>query len=194
MLTLRLQMPGGQFLPFQGGRLWQNAAPALASHQRSAGVVGVATERSASVRATSASCARLRAPTRSVASIRALCHDTFEAGNFAQPLTRQMRVGRLQDQLQAWMQVGKEVLQAVSPLDEWQINEICAGTFEHVEDQQHRRAVRRGLRAAPRSHSQPSLKSADVCAPILIGDDDLAVEHCRWRQGFAGLGSSGTSQ
>jgi hypothetical protein len=36
------------------------------------------------------------APPGPVASIRALCHDAFEAGDFAQPLTRQTRVRRLQ--------------------------------------------------------------------------------------------------
>jgi len=109
-------------------------------------------------------------PPGPVASICALCHDAFEAGNFAQPLTRLIRVRRLQDQLQAWMQLVEHVLQAMAPLDEWQLHEVCAGTLEHVEDQQNRRALRRTLRTAPRSHSQPSLKSAKVCAPFPIGD------------------------
>ncbi len=86
------------------------------------------------------------------------------------------------------MQVAEEVLQAMSPLDEWQMHEICAGTLEHVEDQKDRWAIRRHLPAAPRSHSQPALKSAKVCAPFLIGDDDLAVEQRRPRQALAGLG------
>jgi hypothetical protein len=55
------------------------------------------------------------APPGPVASICALCHDAFEAGNFAQPLTRQIRVRRLQDQLQARMQVVEDVYQAMSP-------------------------------------------------------------------------------
>jgi hypothetical protein len=105
------------------------------------------------------------APPGPVASICALCHDTFEAGNFAQPLTRLIRVRRLQDQLQAWMQVVEHGLQAMAPLDEWQLDEVCAGTLEHVEDQQNRRALRRSLRAASRSHSQAPLKSTEVCAP-----------------------------
>jgi len=93
------------------------------------------------------------APPGPVASICALCHDAFEAGNFAQPLTRLIRVRRVQDQLQAWMQVVEHVLQAMAPLDEWQLHEVCAGTLEHVEDQQNRRALRRGLRTAPRTDS-----------------------------------------
>jgi len=127
------------------------------------------------------------APPGPVASICALCHDTFEAGNFAQPLTRLIRVRRLQDQLQAWMQVVEHVLQAMAPFDEWQLLEVCAGTLEHVEDQKNRRAAGRGLQAAPRSYAQPSLKSAKVCAAFLIGDDDLAVEDRRLRQALAGL-------
>ena len=90
------------------------------------------------------------APPGPVASICALCHDTFEAGNFAQPLTRLIWVRRLQDQLQAWMQVVEHVLQAMAPFDEWQLHEGWAGTLEHVEDQQNRRAIRRSLQAAPR--------------------------------------------
>src|SRR6266851_4324790 len=116
------------------------------------------------------------APTGSVPSVCSLCHDTFEAGNVAQPLTCQIRVRRLQDQLQAWMAIVEEVLQTMSPLDEWLLHEICAGTLEHVEDQQNRRTIRRRLPAASGNHSQPSLKSAKVCAPVLIGDDDLAIE------------------
>jgi len=90
------------------------------------------------------------------------------------------------------MQVVEEVLQAMSPLDEWQMHEICAVILEHVEDQKNRRAIRRSLRAASRSHSQPSLKSAEVCAPILIGDDDLAVEDRRSRQALPAWASSGS--
>src|SRR5450755_2606784 len=86
------------------------------------------------------------------------------------------------------MQVVEHVYQAMSPLDEWQLHEVCAGRLEHVEDQKNGRAIRGSLRTAPRSHSQPSLKSAKVCAPFPIGDDDLAVEDRRWRQALAGLG------
>lgn len=89
------------------------------------------------------------------------------------------------------MQVVEEVLQAMSPLDEWQMHEICAGTREHVEHQKDRRAVRRSLPAAPRSHSQPAPKSAKVRAPFLIGNDDLAVEDRRSRQALAAWASSG---
>jgi len=91
------------------------------------------------------------------------------------------------------MQVVEHVLQAMAPLDEWQLHEVRAGTLEHVEDQQNRRALRRTLRTAPRSHSQPSLKSAEVCAPFAIGDDNLAVEDGRPRQALAGP-VPGTSQ
>ncbi len=82
----------------------------------------------------------------------------------------------------------EHVLQAMAPLDEWQLHEVCAGTLEHVEDQQNRRALRRTLRTAPRSDSQPSLKSTEVCAPVFIGDHDLAVADRRLRQALAGLG------
>jgi hypothetical protein len=125
------------------------------------------------------------ATTGPVASVRALCHNTFVARNFAQPLTRQIRVRRLQDQLQAWMQVVEDVFQPMSPLDESQLHEVCAGTLEHVEDQQNRRALRCTLRTAPRSHSQAPLKSTEVCAPFLIGHDDLTVDCGR---ALAGLG------
>ena len=81
----------------------------------------------------------------------------------------------------------EHVLQAMAPLDEWQLREVHAGTLEHVEDQQNSRAAGRGLQAAPRSYAQPSLKSAEVCAPFVIGDDDLAVEDRRPRQALAGL-------
>src|ERR1700687_3049189 len=50
----------GTILALPGWSLMADAAPALASHQMSAGVVGVATERSAFVRSTLASCARSR--------------------------------------------------------------------------------------------------------------------------------------
>src|SRR5439155_19722705 len=63
------------------------------------------------------------APTGPVASVRSLCHNAFEARSLTQPLTRQIRVRRLHDQLQAWMQVVEHVLQAMSPLDEWQLHE-----------------------------------------------------------------------
>jgi hypothetical protein len=76
----------------------------------------------------------------------------------------------------------------MSPLDERHLHEVRAGTLEHVEDQQDRRAIRCGLRAAPRSHAQPSLKSAKVCAPFLISDDDLAIDDRRLRQALAGQG------
>ena len=74
-----------------------------------------------------------------------------------------------------------DFFQAMSPLDEWLLHEICAGTLEHVEDQQNRRTIRRRLPAASATYSQPSLKSAEVCAPVLIGDDDLAIEDSRRR-------------
>ena len=50
----------GTILAMPGRSLMADAAPALASHQMSAGVVGVATEGSAFVRSTIASCARSR--------------------------------------------------------------------------------------------------------------------------------------
>jgi hypothetical protein len=76
-------------------------------------------------------------------------------------------------------------------LDEWQLHKIDAGALEHVEDQQNRRAIRRRLPAASRGHPQPSLKSATVRAPFLVGYDNLAVEQCRSRQALAGWVSSG---
>ena len=128
------------------------------------------------------------APPGPVVSVCSLCHNAFEAGNSAQPLTRQIRVRRLQNQLQARMQVVEDVFQAISPLDELQLHEVSAGRLEHVEDQQNRRAIHRSLRAPPRSHFQPSLKSSEVCAPLLIGDHNLAVDDGRLRQALAGLG------
>ena len=128
------------------------------------------------------------APPGPVASICALCHDAFEARNFAQPLTRLIRVRRVQDQLQAWMQVVEHVLQAMAPLDEWQLHEVCAGTLEHVEDQQNRRALRRGFANCAANRFLAVAEEHRSLASILIGDHDLAVDDRRLRQAFAGLG------
>jgi hypothetical protein len=117
------------------------------------------------------------APTRPVATVCLLGDDTFEAGNFAQPLLCQEWIRCLKNQLQAWMEAFEELLQIASPLAKGQIHEICAGTLEHIEDQKDRRALDCRLPTAPRRHSQPALQSAKVRLPMLIGDNNFTVEH-----------------
>src|ERR1700686_3847190 len=56
LLTLRFTDARGTIFAMPGRSLMADAAPALASHQMSAGVVGVATEGSGFVRSTLASC------------------------------------------------------------------------------------------------------------------------------------------
>ena len=51
------------------------------------------------------------APTRPVATVCLLGDDTFEAGNFAQPLLCQEWVRSLKNQLQAWMEAVEELLE-----------------------------------------------------------------------------------